>query len=718
FGRAVQVGFQVLNRGQAAGTVTATPPPNAQNCSVDCSDRYLASTGTVELTAAAPVGTRFEGWVRVGGGPACAGDDSALRCEVDVSDGVDRVLQARFVSEQRITVNLAGEGEGRIDLQDMSASANWTCGPTQCVGDFVFGQSVTLLPVVTPPNYFEGFRSSVGTCSGDECTVVVDTVDLTIDAEIEVARLLELTVSGNTGGSVTLPPSFDEPAPLTCTDDCSRSYLSGRTFTLVAERPVNVAFNGWQGCNADVGTSCEVVMDADPKRLTAPFSPARVLDLELLGTGDARVDIAGTGNPSVCSGAAPLTCPTLTYPSGSTITLTVPSLMGTNFEGWGGDCAGTVGTVCTLLMDQNRMATATFARRTHDVTINFAGAAAASGVVAWINPPRPDGGGPDACTETVDEGTNVGLRAIEGVGYDFVGWSGCDRVLGGDECRLDNVSAATAVTATFAPLDDVRILLTGSGTGRIVWNDPVRPTCERSVPALCPVEQVVSGQTVTLTAEPANLDTEFVAWTGCGGSGATCVLSSVSGPTTATAEFVALHDVTIGLAGDGNGRVIWTSPVFPDCVVGTCPPRKVREGSTVTLTAQNVAGSTFTGWSGCDAVGGPDDTVCTLNTVTQDRNPSAAYFDDRTITVRMRGTGSAGLEFSVGGQVVASCADSPLPYDCTETFAYTAGVVSLSTVTSSATTFTGWDLGCTGTGLCLVDIQQSTDTQTRQANFN
>ncbi|MEL7371554.1 MAG: hypothetical protein AAFN74_21710, partial [Myxococcota bacterium] len=533
-------------------------------------------------------------------------------------------------------------------------------------------------------------------------------------------RRLELTVSGGTGGSVTLPPSFNEASPLTCTADCSRVYLSGRTFTLVAERPINVAFEGWQGCNSDVGTSCQVVMDADPKRLTAPFSPARLLDIELLGSGDARIDIAGTGNPSICSGTPPLTCPTLTFPSGSTVTLTVPTnppLTGTNFEGWGGACAGTVGTVCTLLMDENRMATATFARRMHDVTVDFAGDAAANGVVTWITPDRPDCNGPDACTETVDEGI-VRLRAIDGAGYRFDGWLGCDRVVGGNECRLDNVIAATSVTATFVPLNDVQIAMTGSGTGRVLWNEPVRPTCERSVPAACPVEQVVSGQTVRLTAEPADADTEFVAWTGCEGSGASCILSSVSEPTSVAAEFVALHDITIDLAGDGNGRVEWTAPAFPDCVVGTCPPRQVRQGTTVTLTAQPVENSTFTGWTGCDVVSGPDDTVCTLNSIGQDRNPSASYFDDRTITVRMRGTGSAGLSFSVGGVVVFSCAESPLPYECTETFAYTAGTVSLNTSTSSATTFEGWDMGCTGTGACLVDVQGSDATLIRQANFN
>ena len=716
FDRAVRVGVTVDNDGQSSGSVVRNPEPNAMNCSADCSDRYLQSTGTVQLTANSPTGTRFMGWSVTGGGEPCAASATAPDCTVDVSDGVDRVLQARFVSEQTVTVNFVGEGTGTITPVADPPSPNWSCAGTRCTGDFLVGQTVTLEAQTAGNNRLETFRSSALSCSGPTCSFVVGDVDL-IEADFEVERVLRVTFDGGGAGSIVLPASFDQASPLTCTTDCSRTYLSGRSFTLVAERPVNVVFERWQGCNTATGISCQVTMDSDPKSLTARFLPPRRLDLQLLGTGAARVEVTGDGNPVTCSGTPPVTCPTLAYPANTMVTLTVPALTGTTFDTWGGACNGVQQPVCTIQMDVDRSVTATFEQRTYDVTVNFGGAAAASGVVAWVTPTRPNCSGPNACTESVNEGSTVALRPIGGAGYQFDSWTGCDQVVNGDECRLNNLTANRTVRADFVPLSGVQVTLAGSGTGRIIWDSPVRPDCERSAPATCPVESVVQNTTVELRAQPANTDTQFVGWTVCPAiNGDECTIASVGAAESVTAEFVALHDVAINLAGDGNGRVEWTSPTFPDCVPGTCPTRSVQQGTTVTLTAETVTGSTFTGWSGCDAVSGTNNEICTLTSVSADRNPSAEYFDDRTITVRMRGAGDAGIDFSVGGSVVDNCPVTPVEYDCTKTFPYTSGTVVLTANASATTTFTGWASGCTGVGTCLVDVQTAF-THVRRANF-
>ena len=721
FERAVQVGVQLINNGQANGTVAASPQPNAAGCSVDCSDRYWLSTGQVDLTANAPTGTRFVGWSRVGGGNACEGSDSSASCRVNIADAQDRVLEARFVSDQVVTVTFRGEGTGTITPDADPPSPNWTCSATQCSGEFAAGQTVTFDANTTGINHLETFRSLEPNCDGGTtCTVVIGSLDITIAAEFEVEREFRLTFAGGGDGTVVLPPSFEQANSLTCTANCSRVYLSGREFELTATPDPDNVFDRWQPtCSGTVPNGCQVTMDADPKLLTVRFEPPRTLDLELLGSGTANIDIGGLGNPAGCSGAVPQVCPTFNFPSGSTATLTVQPTAGTNFVQWGGDCAGTVGTVCTLDMTANRSVTATFEQRTADITVAFGGDAAASGLVRWVSPSRNDCNGPTACTETVNEGTSVVLQAVDGAGYQFQQWTGCDSPSGND-CTL-TASSDRTVTADFTALNGVTVAVNGSGRGRINWSNPSRPPCEVNAPSTCPTEFVVQNQDVTLQAVAADADTELVGWTsGCDSvSGNDCILNNVTAAETPAAEFAALHDITITLAGDGGGRVVWTDPsTFPDCIPGTCAPQRVREGTTVVLTAQTVAGSEFNGWSGCDTVTGTNNEICTLNSVSADRTPVASYFLDRTIAVSMLGTGAAGIEFRVGGVVVESCDPSTtLEYSCVGTFSYSAGTVTLTAVEGAGTTFQGWANGCTGTGTCLVDIQPTVN-HIREATFS
>ena len=713
FERAVQVGIQLDNRGQAAGTVTSVPPPNAANCPLDCSDRYLQSAGTVELSAEAPAGTRFEGWDRVGGGAACTGGDTNPVCEVDISDGVDRVVQARFVSEQLVTVNLTGEGTGTVAPVATPPSPNWSCNATRCTGDFAFGQTVSFETTTSGINHLELFRSSEGTCNGGTtCSVTIGAVDLTIEAEFEVERDLELTiVNGAAGGSVELPASFNTASPLTCTANCSRTYLSGQVLTLVAAAPVNVAFGGWNGtCDTVIGgIACQVEMNADPRQVTATFEAPRQLDIRIVGTGAGEVIVEGGINQDRCSGTAPFTCPTLNYPVNTALTLSVAPAQFNDFGGWGGDCAGQ-GATCSLQMSVDRSVEATFNRQQHDLTINFAGAAAAQGRVTWLQPTGPaDCTGPASCTETIDAQASVRVQAVSGAGFAFTQWTNCPTP-NGDVCEISPFTADRALTATFVPIDDVDVSLTGSGTGRVVWVDPARSTCELAAPGACPTEAFLEGTAVELRAEPANADTEFLDWTNCPDQTANvCELTVSDALPALSAEFVALHDVTIVLAGDGNGRIDWTDPVFPDCVPGTCPPRQVRQGTTVTLEAQPVAGSTFTGWTGCTSTSGTNSEICTLSNVSSDVTPTASYFDDRTVTIEVQGSGDAGLDFLVSGVVVDSCAVTPIPpnYSCSKTFAYTDSPVVVRGTTGAGTTFDGFGgaLGCTGPADCSVDIQ-------------
>ena len=83
--------------------------------------------------------------------------------------------------------------------------------------------------------------------------------------------------------------------------------------------------------------------------------PTRTLTVMRQGLGDGTVDIITSNTTVTCSD----TCArTLTAPWSVTLEAKAPS--GTAFVRWEGDCAGTTGTTCSLLIASNRRVRAVF----------------------------------------------------------------------------------------------------------------------------------------------------------------------------------------------------------------------------------------------------------------------------------------------------------------------------------------------------------------------
>ncbi|MCA9980894.1 MAG: hypothetical protein KDD89_08675, partial [Anaerolineales bacterium] len=134
--------------------------------------------------------------------------------------------------------------------------------------------------------------------------------------------------------------------------DCVATLDYGTVITLTAVAETGSTFTGWDG--ACSGTGDCVVTITDTTNVTATFD---------LNQYDLTVALDGTGNGSVTSDPAGIDCgvdcvATLDY--GTVITLT--AVAGTNgkFTGWGGACAGTNGSVCTVTITADTAVTATF----------------------------------------------------------------------------------------------------------------------------------------------------------------------------------------------------------------------------------------------------------------------------------------------------------------------------------------------------------------------
>src|SRR5688572_21354396 len=152
----------------------------------------------------------------------------------------------------------------------------------------------------------------------------------------------------------------------------------------------------------------------------------------------------------------------------------------------------------------------------------------------------------------------------------------------------------------------------------------------------------------------------------------------------------------------GEGLVT-SEPAGISC--GTACSADFASDSSVTLTADGTAGSTFTGWSGaCTGIGS-----C-LVMMNAPQTVSATFMappSTASLTVTNIGTGSGTVNSSPGG--IAQCTNS-----CTANFTIGTTVILTATPTNGST-FEGWGTnGCTGTGTCMVLVNGS---QTVTATF-
>ncbi len=153
-----------------------------------------------------------------------------------------------------------------------------------------------------------------------------------------------------------------------------------------------------------------------------------------LGTiTSADGDINCTNGSGTCSAV---------YASGSSVALTATAGSGSTFSGWSGACSG--GNPCSLVMNSNLSATATFSAPTYTLTVNEAGQGTVTSADGEINCTNGSG----TCSAVYASGSAVSLTGTAASGWSFSGWSGpCS---GGNPCGLV-MNSSLSPTATFTP---------------------------------------------------------------------------------------------------------------------------------------------------------------------------------------------------------------------------------------------------------------------------
>ena len=293
------------------------------------------------------------------------------------------------------------------------------------------------------------------------------------------------------------------------------------------------------------------------------------------------------------------------------------------------------------------------------------------------------------CSGNYPSGALVTLKAQGSSTAVFTGWNGAG-CSGTGSCVI-TMNQAQSVTANFIspasgnyPLD---VNVSGSGG---VTSSPDGISC----PSGSCSQEETGGSTVVLTAT-ASGSSSFLGWTGaCSGTNPSCsVLMNQAQAVSAAFGIIGQYQLSVT---PGTGGMVTSSPQGIHC--GYACLASFDSGTTVVLQAIPQSGYVFSGWGGaCSAFGSGS---CTL-TMSSNRAVSAVFTStapgELPLTVTVSPSGSGTVSSAPAG---ISCGSN-----CSASYSHGTSV-TLTATPASGYQFSGWYGPCSGTGTCLVTMDQ------------
>ena len=639
----------------------------------DCGSTSGACQDTasqVTLTATPQAGYKFTGW---------SGCDVPGTTECHVKMDVSKDVSAGF-SAVTYTLTLNKEGDGTVTLTNMANGSAINC-TANCTASYSGGPTVRLTAAPASGFVFAGWG---GSCTGTGSCQVVMGSNKTVGAKFIPTHRLRVVPSGP--GTVVSNPA----GLISCGADCTEDIPEGTSVTLIPVAGVKAAFTGWGGDCTGAG-SCTVVLDGD-KTITAAFETV-IIKYNL------DVTRGGTGTGLVTSSDGFINCGSdcsETYDEDKLIILTASPGVGSDFDGWVVNGSETfcpaASSTCSLTFDRHYIIQAKFKPKIFNVSITKGGAG--TGTVA-SDPAGINCGG--TCQYNFVYGQTVVLTPTPVPPDEFTTWGGEVACGGAGTCTIV-VTSNLNITARFDKTFELEVKNNGgSGLGTVVSN----PKGLNGVAINCGgdcKDRFISGAQIdtngdgtndastVLTATAAS-GSAFAGWSGggCGGTGDCNLLSTNGVVVTAIFNVVPLtYQLNVTTSGSGNVK---SSPSGIDCGNGgsTCGA-SFANGAPVTLLPTAAAGSSFTNWTGnCSGSGSCNVTMDGL------KNVGAVFTaDEHTVTV---------IIVNPGGTVTSDVGGINCPGTCSDNYDYGASV-TLTAIPQAGYTFSGWSVGCSGTGQC------------------
>ncbi|MFZ1085783.1 MAG: hypothetical protein WAN35_12535 [Terracidiphilus sp.] len=377
---------------------------------------------------------------------------------------------------------------------------------------------------------------------------------------------LLMTACGGGGGSTTPPPQTTYTLTVSSTNpasavaitvspaDTNGSASGSTSFTRVYDAGTSVTltapatsggnnFTSWTGCASASTVTCTVMMSANTT-VTANYAVPVTYTLTVNSTNPTSgvtIGASPADNNNTTSGSTGFT---LTYNSGTAVTLTAPATSGgSTFSYWSGctSVSGTAGTICSVTLNANTTVTANYITL-YTLTVNSTNPA--SGVI--INYTNLQIGvitsGTTSFTVTETGGTTQNLTAPPTVGSNtFSSWTGCTSVsgTGGTICSV-TMNANTTVTANYTvPVTyTLTVNSTNPASGVAIGVSPADNNSASSGNTSF-TRTYDSGTAVTLTAPSPSGSNTFSSWTGCTTSSTETCNVTLNANTTVTANFTA-----------------------------------------------------------------------------------------------------------------------------------------------------------------------------------
>jgi Tol biopolymer transport system component/subtilisin-like proprotein convertase family protein len=267
---------------------------------------------------------------------------------------------------------------------------------------------------------------------------------------------------------------------------------------------------------------------------------------------------------------------------------------------------------------------------------------------------------------------------------------------------------------TYQPPQSLTVNGSGTGTGTVTSQAGLAPAINCSYSGGLTLGSCVQlyqyGASITLTPTPT-LGSSFAGWTGaCTNQTGTCTVSMTQARTV-NAQFAGPSQTLTVNGGTGSGIITSQAGLSPaiNCTItngvpaGACS-QTYPLNTSVVLTLTPSGGSVFNGWSNaCTGTGTCAVVMSTARTATASLTPPPP-----SLTITGAGTGSGVVTSQPGLTPAINCTLSGgvATGVCSRTYPLNTSI-TLSFLVQGASSFTGWGGSCSGSGSCVVTMNQS-----------